>query len=198
MNNGLKSVFIFASGMFVGSLITWKFIRSKYEIVYDYDFKEDENEEESESDDSITYAELIKNEEKKDILDYTSYANTYTSEGREEDEDEDEDDVYEETEVIEPEKKSAISKPFVISPDEFGEDPNYDQVYLTYYSGDGYLAYDEDNSLIEHAEDIIAWESLEHIGEYEDNIVHVQNDDLKCYFEISVDERRYRDVVDNY
>ena len=86
-----------------------------------------------------------------------------------------------------PAKKKEV-KPFVISPDEYGEDEEYDQQELTYYA-DGILA-DEDDTILD-ADEVIGSESLNHIGDYEDDAVHVKNETRKIYYEVLVDERSY-------
>ena len=84
------------------------------------------------------------------------------------------------------------TKPYVISPDEFGEDEEYDQVELTYYS-DGVLA-DEDDTIL-NIEEVIGRKSIDHIGDYEDDSVHVKNEARKVYYEVLVDERTYEDAT---
>lgn len=86
-----------------------------------------------------------------------------------------------------------MKKPYVISPDEFGEIDNYEEISMTYYS-DGVLADDNDN-IVNDVEDIIGTESLTHFGEYEDDSVFVRNDCLKCDYEILLDSRKYSDVL---
>ena len=85
-------------------------------------------------------------------------------------------------------------KPYVISPDEFGEmeDEDYDKVSFTYYA-DGVLA-DEYDEIVENIDEIIGEESLTHFGEYEDDSVFVRNDKLKCDYEILLDQRNYSDI----
>lgn len=80
----------------------------------------------------------------------------------------------------------------VINPDEYGEDENYEQVSLTYYS-DGILA-DEDDTILNISE-VIGDEALDHIGDYEDDAVHVKNYGRKVYYEVITDKRTYLDVT---
>ena len=83
-------------------------------------------------------------------------------------------------------------KPMVISPDEFGEDEEYDQVSLTFYA-DGILA-DEDDTIL-NIDEVVGKESLNHIGDYEDDAVHVKNEARKVYYEVLVDNRSYEDAT---
>lgn len=85
------------------------------------------------------------------------------------------------------------SNPHVITPEEFGENNHYDRITLTYYA-DHVLA-DENDEIIRDVEETIGFGSLNHFGEYEADIVYVQNDILKCYYEITRDLRKYEDVA---
>ena len=83
--------------------------------------------------------------------------------------------------------------PHVIAPEQFGENNHYDRITLTYYA-DHVLA-DENDEVIRDVEETIGFGSLNHFGEYEADIVYVQNDILKCYYEITRDLRKYEDVA---
>ena len=86
-----------------------------------------------------------------------------------------------------------MSRHYVISPEQFGENEDYDQISLTYYA-DQVLA-DENDEMIEDVEEMVGFESLSHFGEYEDDSVFVRNDDRKCDYEILMDQRLYSDVT---
>ena len=88
---------------------------------------------------------------------------------------------------------TKMSKPYVIPPEQFGDNDDYDQISLTYYA-DQVLA-DENDEIIEDVEETIGFESLTHFGEYEDDSVFVRNDDKKCDYEILMDQRLYSDVI---
>ena len=87
------------------------------------------------------------------------------------------------------------TKPYVIPPEQFGDDENYDQISLTYYA-DGVLA-DENDEVIEDVEDAVGIDSLNHFGEYEDDSVFVRNDARKCDYEILLDQRTYSEVAED-
>lgn len=84
-------------------------------------------------------------------------------------------------------------KPYVISPDEFGELPNYEKISLTFYA-DGVLADDQDE-LVDDIEEIVGTESLNHFGEYEDDSVFVRNDAKRCDYEILMDRQNYSEAI---
>ena len=82
-----------------------------------------------------------------------------------------------------------MEKPYVISPEEYGERDDYDLYSYTYYA-DKVLA-DEYNEPIEDVDSIIGLESLKHFGEYGDDSVYVRNDELKADYEILLDDEKY-------
>lgn len=183
MSNTLRNFFIFAVGAAIGSSATWYFVKTKYERIANeeiesvkeaFSSKKSESKEEPESDsthDMVTYEKMLGN------LNYTNYPEVTN--------DNDEKGVEEMTE-----KKKG---PYVISPDEFGNIPEYDAVSLNYYS-DGVLANDWDE-IIEDVDDVVGEESLTHFGEYEADSVFVRNDDAATDYEILRDLRNYWDVV---
>lgn len=83
-------------------------------------------------------------------------------------------------------------KPYVIPPEEFGNEDGYETISLTYYA-DGVLADDSDEP-IDDVDDIVGKDSLTHFGEYEDDSVFVRNDIYRCDYEILLDTRRYADI----
>lgn len=89
--------------------------------------------------------------------------------------------------------KVGTDKPYVISPEEFAEDDEYDKISLLFYA-DQILA-DDDNNIVENVNNIVGFESLNHFGEYEDDAVYVRNDRFKCDYEILKDLRNYSDVI---
>lgn len=181
MSNTLRNFFIFAVGAAIGSSATWYFVKTKYERIANEEIesvkeafapKKFEPREESDSNhDMVTYEKMLGN------LNYTNYTEVAN--------DNDEKGAEEMTE-----KKKG---PYVISPDEFGNIPEYDAVSLNYYS-DGVLANDWDE-IIEDVDDVVGEESLTHFGEYEADSVFVRNDDAATDYEILRDLRNYWDVV---
>lgn len=85
--------------------------------------------------------------------------------------------------------------PEIIAPDQYGEDDTYDQISLTYYA-DGVVADDNDEAMSDReVDEAIGLEALETFGQFEDDAVHVVNDERKAYYEILRDERCYEDVI---
>lgn len=86
----------------------------------------------------------------------------------------------------EKEEENVGERPYVISPEEFGE-VGYKTVSLTYYAN-GVLADEHDKEIGEDGiERLVGMESLNHFGEYEDDSVFVRNDKLHTDFEILKD-----------
>ena len=87
-----------------------------------------------------------------------------------------------------------MSKPYVISPDEFGANEKYECLTLTYYA-DGVLTDDADD-IIYNVEAVIGTEALNSFGVYEndDDSVYVRNEARKCDYEILRDPREYSDI----
>lgn len=85
--------------------------------------------------------------------------------------------------------------PRVISPDDFGEMEEYDEISLTCYA-DGTLADDNDRAMGEdEIEETVGRDSLTRFGEYEEDSVFVRNDRLKADYEILRDTRTYAEVL---
>lgn len=197
MNGTLSKLFIFAAGAAVGSVVTWKILKTKYERlaqeeidsvkeVYEKRYEalcgctceperaetsvdEDTVEGEPDREEPVEVDEVIADYE--DILVDNGYATETT-----------------------PTKKEATDtkKPYVIAPEDFGENDDYEITSLTYYA-DGILTDDADDP-IDDIDLFVGKESLTHFGEYEDDSVYVRNDKFKCDYEILLDSRNYSDL----
>jgi hypothetical protein len=91
------------------------------------------------------------------------------------------------------EEPIIVDKPYVITPEEFGDLDDYETISLTYYA-DLILA-DDNDVIVDDIEDVVGFDSLNSFGEYEDDSVFVRNDRLKCDYEILLDQRKYSDVI---
>lgn len=130
------------------------------------------NEQEETRNDFIKYATKLSDEG------YTNYSNSNNTSSNKE-----------------TENAVTEDRPYVISPDEFGEGDEYDIISLTYYA-DGVLTDDMDE-LVDDVEGTVGQESLSHFGEYEDDSVFVRNDKLKTDYEILRDDRDYSDILES-
>ena len=193
MGDSVKNFIIFAAGAAIGSVITLNFVKAKYEQIANEEItsvketyakkleeiRDHEIEDELGEDDEDDFYEEDKDEEEFSEGDMENYYDAV----REYEHNDYDNSAQNELEV---------DKPYVISPEEFGEFDNYEQISLTYYD-DGYLADDMDD-LVEDVEDIIGWELLNHIGEYEEDAIHIRNDSLKTDYEILRVMDRYSDI----
>ena len=182
MNHLLTNFLTFAAGAAVGSVVAWKLLKTKYEIIAQEEIdsvkavftvrKPDSAAEESTDENNIVDEESVSLiSDYKDLLINQGY--------------------IEQKEVI-----NLINRPQVIDPDEFAEnDRDYDVISLDYYA-DGILVDDMGDAMDkDEIERTVGLDSLSHFGEYEDDSVFVRNDDLKTLYEILLDTRNYSDVV---
>ena len=167
-----KTILAFFMGATVGSIATWKFLKTKYELYYeeeDEELFEDDAEEDTDEAEPEPINEI---DEKPDLSVYTA---KLKEQGYLQD--------------VEEGGTDDMKKPYVISPDEYGEMADYDLYSYTYYA-DKVLA-DENNEPIEDVDQRIGLESLNHFGEYGDDSVYVRNDKLKADYEILLDDEKY-------
>lgn len=176
----LSKVLIFAAGAAVGSIVTWKLIEKRYEVI---EYEEDVVEEEIYTDplpeggeDIVVsvpqekpsireYAAMLQKEK------YTDYTNS-------------EKPKFEEVE---------FEKPYLIDPDAYSEYEDYRTQELTYYA-DGTLADAEDN-VIDDVDEMVGEKNLHRFGEFDDDYVHVRDDKRCVDYEIWKDPRTYFEVV---
>lgn len=92
-------------------------------------------------------------------------------------------------------EERALAKPFVIPPEKFGEDLDYDTVSYTYFA-DGIIA-DENDMIVSDIAGSIGVNAHLHFGEYEPDIVYIQNDRLKVYYELCLDTRKYEHLLED-
>lgn len=102
---------------------------------------------------------------------------------------------YNETVELEKDMLEAKKdKPYVISPEEFGEIPGYSRFTLKYFK-DGFLI-DDQNQPIDDVETVVGKDFMNHFGEYEDDTVYIRNDRVESDFEILFVDEEYMDVLE--
>lgn len=201
MKSKITNVLVFAAGAAIGSAVTWKLVKTKYDRIIQEEIDsvkeafadrvdnfqdsedETESEDEEEEEESSEPSRKINWSELEDIVD----------------EDEEE---FTEAEKIEYEELASnytgekggvedmsFKPPYVISPYDFGELDDYSQIELTYYT-DGILE-DEDYNIVEDVDELIGPNALTTFGEYEDDSVFVRNERLSTDFQILKDYRTY-------
>lgn len=181
MKSNMINFLMFAVGAAIGSAVTWKLVKTKYERIANEEIesvkevfsRRNKKEKEPEEIEHGTVAHML--ETKPDNV--SKYAA-----------------MLEELKYNEKgENDMKNADPYVISPDEFAELDDYQTVSLNYYA-DGVVA-DDIDEVVENVGSLIGWDSLNHFGEYEDYSVFVRNDALKTDFEILLDTRNYSDVI---
>lgn len=184
----MTGLFIFGAGAVIGSFTAWCIAKKKYEKIAQEEIdsvKEVYSSRRQETvEDAVEKIEANRAEsdicEEKTVTEYAAelQKNGYTD--------------YSDADISN--KVDEVEKPYVISPDEFGELYDYQKISLTFHS-DHILAYEYEP--IEDIEDLVGIESLNHFGEYEDDSVFVRNDRRKCDYEILLDQRKFSDVLKN-
>lgn len=190
---------IFAAGAAIGSVVTWKVVKTKYEQIAQEEiesvkeaFSRNEGDE-----DTVLVPDGIKGvdpdspsvaDEIRGIVERLGY----TAETTEKEESNEEETLRrisdDEEENKEEEEEDDMEKPYVISPEEFG-DCDYITVSLTYYL-DGIVTNDQDK-IVTNVDELVGNDFADHFGEYEDDSVFVRNDRLGMDFEILKDYRDY-------
>ena len=82
--------------------------------------------------------------------------------------------------------------PYVIKPEEYDDDNDYEKIELTYYADR--IVTDEDEDIVECPEVLIGEDFASHFGEYEDDAVYIRNDERGSDYMICKDERSYAEV----
>lgn len=184
---------IFLAGGAIGSVVTWKLVKTKYEqIIAD---KTEENEFlrdryskskackkagealTEDSKDGIKNSDELTVQEIRDKVQELGYINEQVMKEKEK----------------EKEEADDMGGPEVIAPEETWEQ-DYPMITLTYYEGDGVLA-DERDRIIGNVDEMVGEDFASHFGEYEDDTVYIKNPNFKSYYEILRDYGSYSEVV---
>lgn len=89
-------------------------------------------------------------------------------------------------------KEVPTMKAHIITPESFGEEEEYAKICMTYYEGDDVLA-NEEGEPIDDPEELFGFNPVPNLGEYEADSIHLQDDTIKCYYEILRDVGYYTD-----
>lgn len=183
----MKNLIFLLAGAALGSLVTFAIVKKKYEQIAQEEidsvketFSKRNKKAEEKPVDDVKDEVKTKNNNKEQ---YIKIANKYNTSSDDENEDLDE---------VEDEDK-RIDRPYVISPDDFGEFDDYECISLVAYMGDGVLT-DDDDEIIDNVDEVVGLDYADHFGEYEDNYVYIRNDKFKCDYEISMDHRKFSET----
>lgn len=176
MNNGTFIV-AFSLGAAIGSFVTWRVLKEKYERLAREELEE-RRERFANSEPSFKQSDEAEEKTSADpelenlITRYSSAAVKNYKKGDAED----------------------VRAPYTISPDMFGEIHQHNLVNLTYYE-DGALVDDETDERIDDIENTVGEGFEKHFGVYEEDVMHVRNEELMVDYEIVFDHRNYSDVL---
>ena len=189
----MKTVIAFVAGAAIGAGAAYLYLKPKFEAQAQRDIdqvkefygraKKQEDApcvDPDEVEQTQVQAQVI--EEKPNLMDY---AKKITEEGY---------TNYDQYSSKPEEKRAPIGeRPYVISPDEFGELEDYTKISLMYYA-DGVLCDDMD-SPVDNIDEIVGADFADHFGEYEDDSVFVRNDPRRCDYEILRSLKTYTEVI---
>lgn len=187
MNNSSVGILAFVAGAAIGSVVTWRILKTRYEQIV-----KEEIESVKEAFSTLKVDEATDESEDTSASDFRQDHKEYC-------------DMVAESGYTNGEKGGTELmdgiKPYVIPPEEYGEHENYETVSFTYYA-DGVVAFEyvdpkTGELLFDIMEDIdltIGYDSLKRFGEYEPDAVHVRNDRLECDYEILRDFKKFSEV----
>jgi len=203
MKNTLINVLMFTAGAAIGSAVTWKLVKTKYERIANEEIasvketfakreKKTVNENDSDTNDISEEPKRVI-PDKPDLMEYAAKIREegymdYSNQGKSEKKEEKKEPYTRDMDDF-----AYDEEPYVIAPEHFDEYDDYETESLTYWS-DGYLT-DEDDNLIEDIAGMVGEDYAEHFGEFEDDSVFIRNERLKTDFEILAVEGKYMDTV---
>lgn len=178
--NNLSKVLLFATGAVIGSVVTWKLIKTKYERIA-----------QEEIDSVKVHANKTprpSNNEKsrlEELEELKAYLERIKENGYAE--------AMHRKEVIKHDEEGMVemNKPYVITPEEF-EDSMYTVMSLTCYADN--VLEDDWGEIIENPEELVGADYYTHFGEYEEDSVFIRNDEEQTDYELLRDLRKYSDV----
>ena len=206
MNNKVFGTILFTAGAVIGSLVTWKVIKTKYEDIAQKEidsvkeeytrlmvsmkkklndsvtYKDDNNEDDRSEKDTDNIDDSIMTNYNEIVKSYRSSDDEENTQNKKEGEEKEEDN----------DGVSYMEAPYVISPDDFGSVPGYNVEPLDYFA-DGILA-DGWGVELDIAE-TIGEDAINHFGDYDDDVVYVRNEQTKLEYEVTRDPRTYAEAV---
>lgn len=193
MNNTVKNVLIFGGGVATGAVATYFYIKDKFEqyvqeevdsVKEHYKKKVEENKndtEEVEDEEEPKFTQKEKEEYKSMVKEsgYVNYSNYMNQDDREE---------------SKSNMRTPEEDPYVIQPEEYGEELGYDTQTLTYFA-DKVLVDDLDD-VVEDPETVVGTENLKIFDEFGASSIYIRNDIFKMDYEIIKDDFNWADMQD--
>ena len=200
MNKKLLNILVFTVGAAVGSAVTWKLVKNKYEQIANEEIASVKEEyadllgrmktklQEDRNCENSTDAENDIYTDDYDQAEYDELASIYRSS------DEDEEDSEEGGKWdLDEDEVPYMNAPYVITPDDFSSSPpGYNAQPLNYFA-DGVLT--DDWGVVLDLDETIGEDSVEHFGEYVDDVVYVRDERLEIDYEVTRDPRTYKESL---
>lgn len=178
MNSGLSKFLIFATGVAIGSVVTWKLVKTKYEQIANEEIESVREYYAQKDKETLTDEAYGEDEEEPDEpTERVKYAKVVSDLGYSGEEKED---------------AEMDDKPYVISPED-ADESDYDIMHLDYYEGDDVLV-DSFGDVVEDVDSTVGADFASHFGEYEEDTVFVANDAHGTVYEICRDYGSYSEV----
>lgn len=182
----LSNVIMFISGAAIGSVVTWKLVKTKYEQIAQEEIDSVKEEYSTKPIPSIS----------KDLVE----VGEAIADGVEEGIEECKNIVAEEGYISHSDVRSTVKiedvlRPYVITFDQFDEmcGGEYRIEGLTLYN-DGILAYDNGDRPVDSIDATVGPDAIHSFGDSEDGSVYVQDDEEKILYEITEDSRNFADI----
>ena len=208
MNKTLRNILMFTVGAAIGSAVTWVVVKTRYERIADEEIA-------SVREEYIEIMTAMKNRLKEDTVSNESQDNDEMNDYRDDEEDISDSDVEkkeyhriasryntiknqnddEEGDEWDQDEDEVpyVDGPYVISPEDFScSPPGYNAQALVYFA-DGTLA--DDWGVIMDLDETIGEDSINHFGEYTEDIVYVRNERTEIDYEVTRDPRTYVDML---
>lgn len=212
----LKGLLTFGLGIIIGSTVTYKIVKDKYENIIDeeiesvkeslgfYNKSEPECDEDNNKDEQVVYDPLkIDKKNYENMIAYHKYHQSSEEDLAEQEhpeDDEPEEDEhpgvsYERITRDNSESGSFKDNIYFIPPEEYGALNDYELIDLTLYS-DNVLCDDMDE-IVEDRDQKVGSDYKQYFGSNPDDpyVIHIRNDIFKCDYEITTDLREYVTVV---
>lgn len=196
MNKTMFGVLTFAAGAVIGSAVTWKLVKTRYEQITQeeinsvkeyygqkFNFKKFEPKKFEPKKFELEQEEEYDEHKPVDIHEVKEYLDEIRKTGY---------DAGVNNNSVREGVVTMVDSPRVIPPTEFREIEEYETITLFYHS-DGVLADDFGNPIVD-VMGMIGIDPLDHFGEYEPDSVYVRNDHLKADIEILRDESKSTEV----
>ena len=182
----MNKLLYFLAGAAVGSLVTWKVITSRYEVIEDEPETTEPNQEEHKEDNTEEPKTDSTDDLKKcnDIIKengYVSYSNPNA--------DPDDDSINEgHFDMVNGDIR-------ILTPDEFAEDQAYEtETWFIYEDG---VVTDSYHNVIEDPKAYIG-DAKDHFGEYEEDSVFIRNDGTMTDYELLRDGRTWTKAMEDF